>query len=303
VPGGRDASLKTFAAAGFKLYTALGYRPDDSKLPEMSKFYSRCEKDGIPVVCHCSPGGMTAHDYRIYFDREKPKVTASNSEKEKYYYDEFVSPFAWKKVLEKYPNLRLCLAHFSGGEYWGRKGGKYWAGDAMTRADKDNWVACLLKILASKEYPNVYVDLSYFMFDEYVRMQFAEALAYDTEKIKRRIVFGTDWYMIAREGPYGSSVPLPFIKSSGYHRFFSDMYNQLLKIEDKALFNRLKLKSAQDLIGLFMLINPVNFLRLKKVAPEIERIHSMLMPLPAGRTFRLKEWLKKVPESVEELYS
>jgi hypothetical protein len=69
-------SLSFFAAIGFKMYTQLGYRPDDyidytttplpvktrtkadpnSKLPNLYKFYSKCENQHIPITCHCSRG-------------------------------------------------------------------------------------------------------------------------------------------------------------------------------------------------------------------------------------------------------
>jgi predicted TIM-barrel fold metal-dependent hydrolase len=284
------------------MYTALGYRPDDPKLPHLKDFYSRCEREDIPVTCHCSPGGMTAHDFKLYYGKEKKGVQASDSEKEQYFYDEFISPFAWRRVLEKHPKLRLCLAHFCGETFWGRKGGKYWAGDALSRAEKDNWVACLLEIIGSGQYPNVYVDLSYFIFDDYVRMQFTEALVYDSDRIKERLMFGTDWYMIAREGSYGSSMPLPFIKSNGYRKFFTDMYKHVLEINGADVLHKLRLKAPCELLGYFMVLNPVRFLRLRKVAPEMERIHSMIMPLTGSRTFRLKQWLAMVPENIEKMY-
>lgn len=118
---------------GFKMYTALGYKPLDLKLKKtLNAFYERCEKDGIPILCHCSPSGMYSHDRSFYFDRElRPHREKYMTEKRDFpkfwkkhenfdnvmgFYDEFVRPSAWKKqVLSTYKKLKLCLAHFGGG--------------------------------------------------------------------------------------------------------------------------------------------------------------------------------------------
>lgn len=118
---------------GFKMYSALGYKPLDPKLAKtLNKFYEKCQKDGIPILCHCSPSGMYSHDRSFYFDRElRPLREKYMTEKrdfpkfwKKYenfdnvmgFYDEFVRPSTWEtQVLSTYKKLKLCLAHFGGG--------------------------------------------------------------------------------------------------------------------------------------------------------------------------------------------
>ncbi len=125
--------VKPGTFVGFKMYTALGYKPLDPKLSKtLTAFYKRCEKDGIPVLCHCSPSGMYSHDRTFYFDRElRPFRERYMTHKrgwikfwKKYenfdsvmgFYDEFVRPSAWEsQVLSTYKKLKLCLAHFGGG--------------------------------------------------------------------------------------------------------------------------------------------------------------------------------------------
>ena len=68
---------------GFKMYTPLGYQPLDPALPHLwqhsgSKsacFYGKCEDEGIPILAHCSPGGMTSHEMLYYRElhRENPQ--------------------------------------------------------------------------------------------------------------------------------------------------------------------------------------------------------------------------------------
>jgi predicted TIM-barrel fold metal-dependent hydrolase len=119
---------------GYKMYTALGYRPSDYKawgksktprLPAMIKFFKRCETENIPITCHCSPSGMYTHDINLYFDLESQTTQSEYyrwtlKDREKvWFYDTFVSPAAWAKVLKDVPKLKLCLAHFGGGSsYW-----------------------------------------------------------------------------------------------------------------------------------------------------------------------------------------
>ena len=124
---------KAGAFVGFKMYTALGYKPLDPKLSKnLTAFYKRCEQQGIPVLCHCSPSGMYSHDRTFYFDREFrpfrerymtrkrdfPKLWKKYEDFDRVmgFYDEFVRPSAWEKqVLSIYKKLKLCLAHFGGG--------------------------------------------------------------------------------------------------------------------------------------------------------------------------------------------
>ena len=51
---------------GFKMYTELGYAPDDfTTYPHLDNFYGYCENCSIPITCHCSPHGMTISDTYI----------------------------------------------------------------------------------------------------------------------------------------------------------------------------------------------------------------------------------------------
>ena len=113
-----------FKAIGFKMYTALGYRPDDvTNLPHLAQFYAKCSQPDldIPIICHCSRGGVTTHDWRYYYKKQTPNLDFEDKEAKEWYTREFVSPFAWERVLQKFPNLKLCLAHFGGEECWGKQ--------------------------------------------------------------------------------------------------------------------------------------------------------------------------------------
>ncbi len=144
---------------GFKMYTAQGYRPwDIRRLPALKDFYTECCKSQTPIMNHCTPDGAFTFDREEYFDFVHPNDTdedqrakdangrkqqvhvgfnpAAENEnpyfkKLEYFNEQFVSPDAWRQVLDGTGNdgralndLRLCLAHFGGdsglGREWGR---------------------------------------------------------------------------------------------------------------------------------------------------------------------------------------
>lgn len=195
---------------GFKMYTAQGYRPwDVRRLPVLKDFYARCCKCNIPILNHCTPGGARSHEDMEYFNFEHPfddeneeKAAREGCTATQYFEKNFVSPEAWKKVLDSkvkiegetepvaLSNLRLCLAHFGGPE----KPGPEWSQqiiDMITREDN--------------KYPNLYTDISSSFADERFRKTFKDMFTgklsdKQKKKMRSRILFGTDWYMIFAYG-------------------------------------------------------------------------------------------------------
>jgi len=195
---------------GIKIYTAQGYRPwDVRRLPILKDFYAECSKNQTPIMNHCTPEGAYTFERDKYFDfvhpndndedmkekHSKPRKLGSTNHqyvpmfdpgKKKIYFNEhFVSPDAWRKVLNATANgrplkdLRLCLAHFGGntdlGKVWGKQ---------------------VIKLM--KDYPNVYADISSSFTNAKFRSYFVEEILKkdpDRELIKDRILFGTDWYL------------------------------------------------------------------------------------------------------------
>jgi predicted TIM-barrel fold metal-dependent hydrolase len=245
--------------AGIKLYTALGYRPwepggANSRLPRQKDFYDQCTKDDLPIVCHCSPGGMYSFD-RPFFAKADAKrrgvpVKALRKETEdlmkargvevdweEYWFSEhYVSPRAWREVLKKpeYKKLRLSLAHFGGDlpefSNWTRKAGP----------SSDGWDEELFRMTG--EFENVYVDISYFIFDDRKAARLRQALA-DHPHLRDKILFGTDWWMIEMSG-------LDYKK-------YVEQARQALDGIDPELWQR------------FSWINPVRFYRLKENAEAL----------------------------------
>jgi len=193
---------------GFKIYTAQGYRPYDiNRLPILKDFYAKCESGQIPILNHCTPGGAITYDMKAYLDfrhkhdtgeedgekadfivthtrtRRGPEgelVTSEYEERQykEYFQTNFVSPNAWRKVLEKHPRLRLCLAHFGG-----------IAKETLERKWHDQIFGMM------KDYPNLHVDISSSFCSEEFRDLFKEKLAPKHPEFHDRILFGSDWFM------------------------------------------------------------------------------------------------------------
>jgi len=191
---------------GFKIYTSLGYKPYDNRLKILSgynNFYSECQKRNLPIMNHCTPEGMYTHDREKYISYIHPDDPEDEQrDQDDYFENEFISPDAWKAVLMDYRELKLCLAHLGGNTSIGKEWGKTMLG--MISGYKfidDN------KIEESNNiYPNLYVDISSSLTSGSWKKFFKDTLCktYQTNReafsrIKKRILFGTDWYMILRD--------------------------------------------------------------------------------------------------------
>lgn len=178
--GGVEEFWRCFDDLGFrglKLYTKLGYRPDHPVL--MDAIYPRCAKQGIPVMAHCSRGGV----YRKgWTPAERDQVTA---------------PSAWIPVLKEYKDLKVCLAHFGGQTEWEHYIEKGF--DHQNTFERDqNWMFQILELIGSGEYPNLYTDISYTLFHFSKFSPFLKLLLEDST-LRDRVLFGSDFYMTRQE--------------------------------------------------------------------------------------------------------
>lgn len=180
---------------GIKIYPSLGYLPTHQVLMQL---FEICEEKRIPVTSHCS--GATVHTskklitdiqgYHLTYDQEfSDKPITIRFKKKKSYAEFFNHPHNWLPVLKRFPNLKLNLAHFGGEEQWE----KYISGN------KDNWVSYIISMI--NEYDNLYADFSYTL---YYKKFFNGLLNLfkENDKLYRRILFGSDYYMIVREGQF-----------------------------------------------------------------------------------------------------
>ncbi len=155
-----NASHKSFPKEAPDVPDEFGCKLDD----ELNKLYKLCTQEDIPILTHCAD---------------------SNGVKEGY--GQRASPEFWRTVIEKHPTLRVNLGHFGG----------------LKSLDNDDGWAWIVGELLNNSTSNVYADISHYssILKEEGRKETIQNLIRLFEKYpraKEKIIFGTDWIMLAR---------------------------------------------------------------------------------------------------------
>ncbi len=190
-------AIEEYGFYGAKIYPKLGYFPNDERLFPAYEYLQSINK---PVITHGSKAGV--------FGWETPE----HSNLKKHYQGDCPSWWSWswttdmtacvytmylknfKPVLEKFPNLRIDLAHIAG-DFCDYLGGKRTDdGDA----EDDCWAKILIDML--RQYPNCYTDVSCNLGDTSYDFNhkgniFVRDHLLTDPKIKDKVLFGSDWYM------------------------------------------------------------------------------------------------------------
>ena len=173
---------------GVKVYTPNGYSPTD---PDMQKIYSFCSAENLPVTAHCSHVGFAGFENTIKIsgiinDPEKGLIELKKEDYSfsipflgKNWIEERASvlndPIIWELMLEKFPNLKLNLAHF----------GKWPKGNV--------WTDKIFEMM--HRFPNLYTDLSCYS-EKSKLIEFKEVYwSKASESVKKRIMYGSDFYL------------------------------------------------------------------------------------------------------------
>ena len=170
---------REYKIRGVKIYPSLGYFPDD---PVLLEVYAYCQKNKLPVMAHCSTGGIR----QTGLSREQA--------------ENFAHPANYKTILKQFPKLHFCLAHFGGADEWER----HLTGETPRRGEDATWLTAIMSMLRSGKYPNLYTDVSYTLFTEmpayrpFTYFDFLKVLLAE-KNVCERVLFGTDYYMVERE--------------------------------------------------------------------------------------------------------
>jgi predicted TIM-barrel fold metal-dependent hydrolase len=183
-----DSTLKRGIFRGVKLYPTLGYSPDGELIKDFAKHLKefpddvdlptkesmRSALDKIYNLCKKYDAFVMAHT-----DRSKGVTPTS---------PKLTSPEQWENVLKRHPSLKVNFGHM--GEL------------VDIECARFSWTHRFLRLMNT--YDNVYGDLGYWfeltkvdgvqLLDGIIR-----SLDADPEKLYRRVMFGTDWYMIGTE--------------------------------------------------------------------------------------------------------
>lgn len=312
---------------GYKIYTAQGYRPwDIRRLPILKDFYVNCCENQTPIMNHCTPDGAYTFDRDEYFGFEHPNDNAedleqkyANGRKEQvrevgfhpfvkmdtshfnklgYFNEQFVSPDAWRQVLDSTVDgtplntLRLCFAHFGGNTHLGRE----WGRQIMDMIQK---------------YPNVYADISSSFADEDFRKYFLGILRKEEMEEKRgqgapekngkarktrlrdRILFGTDWYLTLLGGVdyveyfQKAKKDLDDVDSSLWFRFTQYNPSVFYRFNDENQINRIaenivKIRQTDEIEDI---LGPIKEEDIKLIQREAAYIKHSSIPY-----YNYKEW-------------
>ena len=199
-----DDAIQNKGYIGIKLYNSLGYKPFNNASVDhlrrkkiklhrkkgyvifkgedydrvLAKLYKYCVDNDVPITAHCVMEGIESYHNASY---------------------DFGKAIFWRDVLERWPELRVNLAHFG----WGRLG-YHW---------KNSWVKDICKMMV--DYDNLYADtachgiLTYKerqrFISDYISMRRDLSNYKNTDywlKIKQRLLFGIDWHVIKRKENY-----------------------------------------------------------------------------------------------------
>lgn len=218
---------KTFH--GIKIYTPNGYSPTDPHLfdPKVSFvggicLYHWCIDHDIAVMAHNSDAGFATFTDRLQVhgdictDKLGTECTYKLKEfKNKTYIDfeynlknggfgkavkerahRLNHPCIWRKVLTRYPDLKICFAHFGGGS--------------------EEWQDEIAKLIL--DFEHVYTDLSCqtdLKMLEKISQKYFKQNSADNIKMKKRIIYGSDYFLNMLQG----------IEFENYYNHFRDVFS------------------------------------------------------------------------------
>ncbi|GGO40654.1 hypothetical protein GCM10008949_50420 [Deinococcus humi] len=167
---------------GLKLYPALGFLPDD---PVLYEVYAYAQEHELPVVSHCSKGGL------MYQGKIPPHPVTGQTMTRMEYANYLSHPKRFIPVLKEFSELRVCLAHFGGAGEWRA----FLNQSRQIPNAQTSWLDVIADMM--RIYPNLYTDLSYTISDVSL-MPLAKVMV-NTGELRDRILFGTDFFVVRAE--------------------------------------------------------------------------------------------------------
>jgi uncharacterized protein len=240
-------ALESNAFTGIKLYPPNGFFPFD---PRLDKLYEYAEANSIPIMTHCTRGGSYYIGKKVWsvipdtpaslnpshpiMSKIVKRIAAYKNASDKSYRENakacnlFTHPENYLPVLDKYPKLKLCIAHMGGDiEILGAKNpnAKHatWSKKAMLlEGCTETWYDIIKNEILIDQFPNTFTDISYSLCD----VNCMTTLFGDLQSGKintDRVLFGTDYFMVTKE-----NAELKVIATAENHlkQYFPSMMNQ-----------------------------------------------------------------------------
>ncbi|MGQ0723364.1 MAG: amidohydrolase family protein, partial [Candidatus Eiseniibacteriota bacterium] len=175
---------------GIKLYPPLGYWPFDDRLRPI---YAYAQQRGLPVLTHCARGGAYFKGAVTEDMRRHPRTGRRlGGDDNQTFTDHYTHPTNFVPVLEEFPRLKLCFAHYGGGEEW-----RSHLSDPWQDGDEKSWLAEINDILRNPAWPDVFADVSATAASP--RSHALLKMLIEAEDTGSRILYGSDFYMVQRD--------------------------------------------------------------------------------------------------------
>ena len=234
---------------GIKLYPQTGYFPfpfpyqiykngvkvtrgnvvkSKSYEERLSKIFKFAEENNVPIISHCNPGGLRGYK-RQYNKHPVTGDPIGFSRKSQTY--NLAHPMNYYYLLEQFPDLKICLAHFGGFPDWKRhlkepleeygsssisaygkdqidhykfnkKNFKHghrkfvdpvW-NPSSYKVEDNTWINVIKTLMTNKKFPNIYADISYNCYD-FETISYLNMLL-DDPVLCSKIIFGTDFHVV-----------------------------------------------------------------------------------------------------------
>ncbi|WP_020530060.1 amidohydrolase family protein [Flexithrix dorotheae] len=215
-PTGNKNFLEKYIRKGFngiKLYPPLGYYPFD---PGLEKVYEFAVQHEIPIITHCGQGGIYFAGETMPSEFQNPNSFVKDyvpkiepSETNALFCDNFIHPDHFEAVFKKFPDLKVCFAHFGWDFYTGK-------GKALFK--REELFEKIKNLLLNPDFPNIFTDVSYSLADKAFNQMLLKEIENNPE-LADKILFGTDFYMTTQEKQTESALYLNFRKVMGENIF------------------------------------------------------------------------------------
>jgi len=226
-----------FRFVGVKLYPTLGYKIEHGLVKEVLGI---CDKEDLPVLMHCSPGGFR------YGDDTK----------------DFCRPDLWNDILEDNKNLKICFAHFGGEDEFLTKEIKDKDGNIRKSWSED------IKDLMNTYQGRVFADIANHTFAP--RSYFTNPFRY--RKFKKRIREFLEDDFLGKQVLWGTDFWMNrwHCREDSYYNFFNDKFEThmpKMAVTNPAVFLGLPLgglpmgKNIDRYLNFFKTLAEDNFLK------------------------------------------
>jgi len=199
----RDA-LTTHGFLGVKLYPPMGFRASGNSGPYPRKIENEIGRNGLSHDLDLALDDL----YKLCVELDAPILThAYASQAPNKDFGLRADPAFWSPVFQKYPTLRVCLGHFGAFNLLS-------ATRPSDRFPEASWEWTFGRDLLKFPRQRLFADMSY--FSEALTLETSERAALATtfrqwvdrfDPEMERLVFGTDWVLVAREQKFEQYVP------------------------------------------------------------------------------------------------